>query len=315
MKFLQFFLFILTAFYFAGACQQSEKGSEGIEGVFVNEKTVGLESFRDRINWKASSVVFDASDWIPEESTLFNIGSFIESVECDTGVSIDANLEMEEGQYIASSEKHIVTIVGKGNRILVEDKEEAGLLYLENASEPALDSLELLSRSKNMASGLGAIEDQMGQADIREVLAMNRPEEGSSEPDTGFENKLRVSTKVFFYRVIGALKVATNRLVFTYANSGELLRIRGRWVEVDYEASQMKSDISLESYILKAKDELENRDVNIDTIQGDIYLRTYFKDVITENGVHLLDMVGGVFYRATDETGEPNMGVELEFDI
>jgi hypothetical protein len=310
-----------SLFFFAAscspclACQPLEKGNADIEGVLGNEKAVDLASFNKQINWNASSIILDVSDWVPDVSMQFNIESFVESVESDTATNLVANIGVAEGEYSATSDKHLVTIIGKGGRILVEDKEEAGLLFLESALEPSLDGLELLLRSVVMASGLGAIEEQMGQADIREVLAMSRPEEGSNEPDIGINNRIRASTKVFYWRTIGGLEVPSNRLVFTYSNSGELLRIRGRWVEVDYEASQMKSNISLENFVVKAKETLENSDVDIGNIQSDIVLRTYFKDVATENGEYLLDMVGGVFYRATGETGEPGMGIELEFNI
>jgi len=258
---------------------------------------VDREELRSRMDPDMSEVILvpDGNENLRNTTVSeVNFNEFMQSVRQVSGsnvapVVIPSGGRWEEGE----TDLHKIRIDPLKYRFDANVKEG----MLENAEEipDNLPDDVFIAKSRTMMTALNVLPSESQACMVRNLMVASRPTKiGGVLVNPSLEDKLVVrpfTKKVFFFREVGGIHVALNKLVFTYRLDGEFLTMAGRWVKIDYENSKLSSEISPEEFTDTMLDRLVEEQVHPDMVE-EIRLSTFYRAVEYRPGKYILDLFG-----------------------
>lgn len=179
------------------------------------------------------------------------------------------------GVYRARTPTHDIEVRLHDVQVLVRDRDR----YHPEVS-PSLPDTVLLQKSQALLAGLGAIPAEATSFDVRTLMAGARIEEAEDEAPMAQSAIVTrpLGKKVYFRRVLGDVEVAGNKMAFSFNLDGTFRKMRGRWTPLDYDRSQLSSQLSREQFVDRALDTLLAARVRPDS-DLPIFLFTYFRPI------------------------------------
>jgi hypothetical protein len=207
------------------------------------------------------------------------------------------------------------------HRVEIRKRDLSFLVRDDGAYDPALkgglDDAKLLAATLGLLRGVGALDAETGNSQVRTLMAGTRTDRTASSPSAtppGVTSRA-LGKKVFVRRTIGGIEVAGQSAVASFKLDGTFRKLRGRWSGVAYDESQLASSLDRKAFVERALDALLEAGVAADSTLP-IQLLTYFRPSPTAMcGTVRVDLRGMALVGTRGPDGAPGRIVQIDFDV